>query len=50
MIVRTDSMIVRVLQVIANPTMCLPRLFPFYVRAVRVGLDTTTFCRLTFRP
>jgi hypothetical protein len=50
MIVRTDSLIVRVLLLLANPTMRLPRVFPLYVRVVRVGQDTTTFCRVTFRP
>jgi hypothetical protein len=45
MIVRRNSLILRALERLANPTMYLPQLFPFYV-------EPTTkpgFCRITFR-
>lgn len=49
MIVRSNSKLLRVLMFINSPTQYLPRLFPLWVLAVRVGNDCTSFVRVSFR-
>lgn len=48
MLMRSDSKLLKALMFLQNPTMRLPRLFPLYVYAARVGQDTETWCRVTF--
>ena len=46
MILRTDSLALRVLLFVASPTMYLPLLFPLRVEPCRVGANTTDFVRV----
>ena len=48
MILPTNSLRVRVLCFLANPTRFLPQLFPLRVEHVRVGSNTTDFVRVSF--
>ena len=47
MIVKSNSLLCRVLCRIASPTQYLPPLF--WVMACRVGQDCQTYCRVTLR-
>lgn len=49
MIIRADSLALRILLVFANPTMRLPSLFPLWITHARVGDNMTDYVRVTFR-
>ena len=47
MLVRTDSLLYKILMVLGNPTMLLPPLF--WVVRVRVGTDCETWNRVSWK-
>ena len=49
MIIRRQSFLLTALERLSNPTQYLPPIFMYWTSAVRVGTDTTSFVRLTFR-
>lgn len=48
MILPANSLRVRALIFLANPTQRLPQLFPLRVEHARVGTNTTDFVRVSF--
>lgn len=47
---RWDSKMLRFILWANSPTMLLPRLFPLYVRACRVGTNYTDYALVSFKP
>lgn len=48
MVIKTGSVLFRVLLVVANPVPWLPSIVPLRIEAARVGSDTTTWCKVSF--
>lgn len=49
MICKTNGLFVKVLLTVLNPLPQLPSLLPIWIESVRVGTDTTTWCKITIR-
>ena len=49
MVIRENSILLKVLLVLNNPTMRLPSLFPLWIEPTRVGANYTDYVKVSFR-